>query len=1018
MNLTKMKKLLSLLLVLAMIVGMLPVYQTSAAADETAASVTVTFSAEDGTAFFVEPMTVTVTDGLAESYGFTVPEKDHNGKEITAPTFLDALIAVQKALYGDKFTAETVKDYMTMSGSMILTAFGKNASASLMTVNGVTPNDGIYNENFGSYTGYTCDTAQLKDGDELGFHLLRDSMWMDYYASFTDDVETAFTGADVTLSLSGYSAGWYGSYPQDTIDAMTENICGADISYRKSGDTEWTNAGKTDENGVFSVSFPEAGLYEVMASGNHDGDYGEAPIMAAWKTVYVYDKTSVDVVFSVQNGSYVLEPMKLTVTDGLAEEYGYDVSAKDHNGEYITAPTIFDALVAVHKALDTEGTFTAETAKDSLTISGGWLATAFGKGAGNVMVSVDGVTANDGILGSWGYTGYAMDAAQLKDGADVQFNYIQDTANWGDYYTYVTSAENVYAGEEMTLQAYGYAFMMNGCSPAETIAANTVPMKGVTVSYKEAGAEAGTFEKIGETDENGAVKMTFDKPGTYIVSVSGMMDGTPVMTCWHEVTVTEKPVTWQSFGGNQNNMATSSVKTPMATDTVRAKWITDPLTQPMSGMGAPVIVNGAMYFQNEKYVTKLDVATGKILAQNTLAKACGYGPSGVAYGDGQIFVAEAGTVEAFDAETLERTWIYEDAVGGQSYTNVYYRDGYVYTGFYQTDAAYNKIAANYVCIDAAAADGAKKDAVWTYAGNAGFYWAGAYANDKYVVFGGEAATGAETSKVTVLDRMTGSLVSEAEVLGNVRSDVSYSEETGKLYFTSDAGYLYEAALSEDGVITLTQTITLGGKSTSTPVVHNGKAYVGVSGANQFGTEGHAVKVVNLESGTINYEVPMNGYPQCTLLLSDAYEEETGKVYLYATENCASGVVKVIADSEGQTKAEAYDLYTAADGLKQYCTASIVCDEDGTLYYSNDTGRIFALTAKKLEYTLGDVDADGDVDASDALLTLKIVVKLQIADDRMAAAADVNTDGEIKAEDALEILKYVVKLIDGFTDQKN
>lgn len=771
MKLTKLKKLLSMLLMLAMIVGMLPAYQTAAAADETAettasvtvTSVTVTFSAEDGSTFLVEPMTVTVTDGLAESYGFTVAETDHNDKEITAPTFFDALVAVHKAVYGDAFTPETAGSYITMSGSYLTAAFGRNnAWASVFMINGVTPNDGIFNGDYA--TGYFCDTAQLQDGDVISFHLMRDTTgWTDYYTFFTDDVESAFTGADVTLSLDGYKA-ILGTCTQDTINKSTEDICGADISYRKSGDTEWTAAGETDENGDVTFAFPEEGLYDVKASADYDPDEDDYPIMAAWKTVYV-------------------------------------------------------------------------------------------------------------------------------------------------------------------------------------------------------------------------------------------------------------ATTWQSFGGNQDNMAVTSVATPVETDTVRTKWITDPLAQMMYGMGAPVIKDGAMYFQNDHYLTKLDVETGKILAQTELAQACGYSPSGVAYGDGQIFVAENSTVEAFDAETLERTWIYEDAVGGQACTNAYYRDGYVYTGFYQTDTSYNKLAANYVCIDAAAANGDKKDAVWTYSGSGGFYWAGAYANESYVVFGGEAAAGAEASKVTVLDRATGSLVSEAEVAGNVRSDVSYSEETDKLYFTSDAGYLYEAALSKDGVITLTQTIALGGKSTSTPVVHNGKAYVGVSGANQFGTEGHTVKVVDLENGTINYEVPMNGFPQCTLLLSDAYEEETGKVYLYATENCASGVIKVIVDSEGQKEAEAYDLYVVPDGVKQYCMSSIVCDEDGTLYYSNDTGRIFALTAKALEYTLGDVDDKEGIKAADALEALKIVVKLTVPSDRTIAAADVSGDGKVEAVDALYILKYVVNLIQEFPASK-
>ncbi len=64
-----------------------------------------------------------------------------------------------------------------------------------------------------------------------------------------------------------------------------------------------------------------------------------------------------------------------------------------------------------------------------------------------------------------------------------------------------------------------------------------------------------------------------------------------------------------------------------------------------------------------------------------------------------------------------------------------------------------------------------------------------------------------------------------------------------------------------------------------------------------------------------------------------------------------------------------------------------------------------------EFLYGDTDEDGQVTASDALLVLKHVVKLDILEGIPLKAADVNTDESIAAEDALNILKYVVKLID-------
>ena len=53
------------------------------------------------------------------------------------------------------------------------------------------------------------------------------------------------------------------------------------------------------------------------------------------------------------------------------------------------------------------------------------------------------------------------------------------------------------------------------------------------------------------------------------------------------------------------------------------------------------------------------------------------------YAEGMIFVGlEDGTIQAFDAETLESLWIYEAPRGGQPNCPIAYKDGYIYTGFW------------------------------------------------------------------------------------------------------------------------------------------------------------------------------------------------------------------------------------------------------------------------------------------------------------------------------------------------
>ena len=54
---------------------------------------------------------------------------------------------------------------------------------------------------------------------------------------------------------------------------------------------------------------------------------------------------------------------------------------------------------------------------------------------------------------------------------------------------------------------------------------------------------------------------------------------------------------------------------------------------------------------------------------------------------------------------------------------------------------------------------------------------------------------------------------------------------------------------------------------------------------------------------------------------------------------------VFKDSAGQTKADMHELYTPTGEKSNYCISSIVAGENGTIFYKNDSGYIFALRNK-------------------------------------------------------------------------
>ncbi len=240
---------------------------------------TISFSAFDGSV--IVPQTeMTFSDGLAEQYGYEVAKRNHLGGRVDSVTVFDVLVAVHKEYYGDAFTPETATDYLVMSNSFITKAFGKSASSSGFVVNDLTPNDGIINPAWGSYTGFACDTAELIDGDDLTYFFYQDTTYyMDYKAVFAEDEMTATAGEALTVNVKAYCL-WYGSYAPETLTAMTVPAEGVDI-YSADGACLAT----TDANGNATIIFDEVGEYTIYVAGKVQSD--DAPVVIDWANVTV-----------------------------------------------------------------------------------------------------------------------------------------------------------------------------------------------------------------------------------------------------------------------------------------------------------------------------------------------------------------------------------------------------------------------------------------------------------------------------------------------------------------------------------------------------------------------------------------------------------------------------------------------------------------------------------------------------------------------------------------------------------
>ena len=448
----------------------------------------------------------------------------------------------------------------------------------------------------------------------------------------------------------------------------------------------------------------------------------------------------------------------------------------------------------------------------------------------------------------------------------------------------------------------------------------------------------------------------------------------------------ELPTDWPLFRKNDENNGVVDVRTPITAEDTVLVWA-NKLGEGYSGsaVGSPIIVGGYLYTYSGTTIMKVDKETGLILKTGTMVGGSSFAINSATYAEGMIFIGLSnGRVQAFNAETLESLWVYQDALGGQPNCPIAYADGYIYTGFWNGETK----QANFACLSVTDEDATKtneaKLPTWTYTHN-GFYWAGAYVNSDFVLVTTDDGDDSYTTgygSILSLNPKTGKLIDslQATNVGDLRSSVCYDTETEAYYFTSKGGDLYQVKVNADGTFTKgslrrlhldngADSASAPPMSTSTPVIANGRAYIGVSGTRQFGAySGHNITVVDLSTFSIAYSVPTMGYPQTSGLLTTAYQNGDGYNYVYFIDNFTPGKLRVIRDMPGMTEVDhsyttmetyskngeehtietAYVLFTPSGAQAQNAICSPIVDEEGNIYFKNDSAQLMRLSSRITE----------------------------------------------------------------------
>ncbi|MDD4715439.1 MAG: S-layer homology domain-containing protein [Oscillospiraceae bacterium] len=391
---------------------------------------------------------------------------------------------------------------------------------------------------------------------------------------------------------------------------------------------------------------------------------------------------------------------------------------------------------------------------------------------------------------------------------------------------------------------------------------------------------------------------------------------------------------WPSFRDPASNMAIISSETATGAWQAKEKWAVS-----LGSLGAYgslsasnlVLYDEYLYAATEHGLSKIDKNTGRILTTTPLSTDISYVPQ-IAFGDGKIFVATVSGIDSFDALTMERVWSAPISVYGNymASTPILYDAAAktLYVGDYGDSNYTLGSYGGYSAISAV--DGTNK---WTLYGGAADarYWAGAVLAGDYVVFGSDSGT---LSSIKTGSSGYASPSGTLSVTGKIRSSIAY--DGAYLYFTTNSGCLYKVSIDQGaGLLTVACSCQFtSGSSSSTPVVQNGRIYVGAS---------DGIYVFDADNLSLVSHEAASGPVQSSALLTTAYN---GTAYAYFAVNSPRGELVVLADDGANVSYET--LYTPS--LPQYCLSSLIADTDGVLYYTNDSGSLFAVQNNREERT--------------------------------------------------------------------
>lgn len=305
----------------------------------------------------------------------------------------------------------------------------------------------------------------------------------------------------------------------------------------------------------------------------------------------------------------------------------------------------------------------------------------------------------------------------------------------------------------------------------------------------------------------------------------------------------------------------------------------------------------------------------------------------MAYTDGVIIIPLSnGRLQGVSATEMKTLWVSGAiASGAQNISTVTASGGMVFTGTANSlDSSYNAATGTFFGINAITGE-----RVWANEeANTGFYWSGACKVGNVLLYGNDAGV------LTAVDPATGKTVSALKLSSAIRSTVISNNAETEAYVTTNDGTLHKISVAPNGSLSELGTASFASKSTSTATLFQGNLFVGGCAADYTGT----LSVIDAATMQVKHSTSLPFEVKSAPLVAKAAD---GNTYAYFTCNGAEGTWPNYTSGGGawvyclETNT-ATKLFDATGSMANWCTKSIIMGADGTLYWTNDSGTLFAL----------------------------------------------------------------------------